>query len=168
MKSTFLTALVAVFLCLNFPVSVTHAEPSDVTNATPVSYSPANIGGSNVIAIARRSIGTNPTGQRLLWCMDFVNLVHDKAGLPTGTRSSSSALGLGERISRIEAQPGDLVWRSRGRRGGHVEFFAGWTDATKTQYRAVTGNTCGPRGRRAVCEVTRSASRMQRVVRVRS
>ena len=73
MISRFLTALVAVSLYVGLALYIdavwedAHGEPADVANTTPVSFSQGSFGGSNVIAIARRSIGTNPGGQRMRW-----------------------------------------------------------------------------------------------------
>lgn len=120
------------------------------------------------VSIAKKYIGKNPTGQRYLWCADFINYVHRKVGVrSTKSRAARSFLQAGKRVSRKSARPGDVVYRARGRSGGHVELFVRWANKNKTKYVAITGNTCGKRGRRYVCQVTRSAKRMQVVVRMR-
>lgn len=117
-------------------------------------------GNQSIVAAARRYIGTNPTGNRYLWCMDFVNKSLDRAGYQsTGLRAARSILSHGRSVRRREARPGDIVFRPR-RRGGHVEIFVRWTDDQRTHYIAITGNSCGPRGRRHVCEIRRPASRI--------
>lgn len=122
-------------------------------------------GSSGTISIAKRYLHKNPTGMRYLWCMKFVNMVEQKAGRRgTGSNHTSSVFAYGSRVSRKSARAGDIVYRKR-RGGGHVEFFVGWANSSKTAYRAITGNSCGKRGHRYVCEVTRSISKMQVVVR---
>lgn len=159
-------------LAILFGVSLARAETRAYETRSHAAGAPLRVaaaakagGGARIVALARADIGRNPTGQRFLWCMDAVNRWVARAGYrPTGSRHSSSALRW-KRVPRAAARPGDVVWRSRGRRGGHVEIFAGWANPARTAYRAVTGNSCGPRGARRVCEITRPASRMQRVVR---
>ena len=135
-----------------------------------VMYSPADAAistdGSDLVAVAKRDIGKNPTGNRFLWCMDAINRWLKKIGHePTGSRAARSILKHGKRVRKSNAKPGDIVFWSRRRGGGHVEVFAGWANDAKTRYHAVTGNSCGPRGRRYVCEVTRRASKIGTIIR---
>ncbi|MCB1476659.1 MAG: hypothetical protein H6883_07285 [Rhodobiaceae bacterium] len=119
------------------------------------------------VAIARSYIGKNPTGHAYLWCARFLNVVEKKAGRPgTGSAHSSSFLKYGQRVSRSAARPGDIVYRPR-RGGGHVELFVRWADQGRTRYVAISGNSCGKRGKRYVCEVTRTVSGAHRFVRPR-
>lgn len=110
---------------------------------------------ADALAIARRHLGGNPTGQRSLWCADFVNLVERKAGRPgTGSRLARSYLGYGRPVRLAEARPGDIVILSRGRRGGHVGYFVARAGSA---IRLVSGNACAPR---RVCETTFPAGRI--------
>jgi uncharacterized protein (TIGR02594 family) len=66
-----------------------HAAAAAVGSVTSAigSYS------SGLVSVARQYLGTNPTGQRSLWCMDFVNLVARQVGYRgTHSRAASSAL----------------------------------------------------------------------------
>ena len=146
-------------------ISVTGALSDDSLPVTQNSSS-AGSGRSSIVTIARRDIGRNPTGNRYLWCMDAVNRWMDKAGYQTtGSRAARSILNHGQRIRRANLRPGDIVFKPR-RGGGHVEVFVRWADNEKTEYIAITGNSCGKRGQRYVCEVPRPASRIRAAVRV--
>ena len=151
----------ALFFCV--PVK---AERIDVVSQSSASSFEASAPASSIVAIARRDIGRNPTGNRYLWCMDAVNRWMDKAGYQTtGSRAARSILNHGQRIRRANLRPGDIVFKPR-RGGGHVEVFVRWADNEKTEYIAITGNSCGKRGQRYVCEVPRPASRIRAAVRV--
>jgi len=82
--------------------------------------------GTQTLAIARRYLGGNPTGQRSKWCADFMNLVEQKAGREgSGSRAARSYLAYGKKVSK--PQVGDIVVLSR-TGGGHVGYFMGWKD----------------------------------------
>lgn len=82
-------------------------------------------GGSNVVAEARRYIGSgNPTGRSSLWCARFINMVLERSGHKgTGSDMARSFAGYGQRISG--PQVGAIAVMSRGRRGGHVGIVSG-------------------------------------------
>lgn len=115
-------------------------------------------GRADTLAIARRHLGTNPTGRRSLWCADFLNLVERQAGRPgTGSRLARAYLGYGRPVRLAEARPGDIVILSRGRRdgrGGHVGYLVSRSGGT---VRLVSGNACRPR---RVCESNFPAGRI--------
>lgn len=91
--------------------------------------------GTQTLAIARRYIGGNPTGQSSRWCADFMNLVEKKAGRDgAGSRMAKSYLAYGKKISK--PQVGDIVVLSRSG-GGHVGYFMGWKDG---QVELLSGN----------------------------
>lgn len=139
------------------------ATASSSMSAT-TAYAPTG-GSSRLVSVANSYVGRNPTGRSMLWCMTFVRMAMDKAGYKTiNSNHSSAAFKYGPKVSRSQARPGDLVYHAR-RGGGHVEIFAGWANAEKTKYTAITGNSCGPRGKRYVCKITRPVSRMQAVIR---
>ncbi|MCB1475878.1 MAG: C40 family peptidase [Rhodobiaceae bacterium] len=120
---------------------------------------------SRLVSVASNYIGGNPTGRSTLWCMAFVKLAMEKAGYKTvNSLHSSAAFKYGPKVSKSSARPGDLIYRHR-KGGGHVEIFAGWANAEKTKYVAISGNSCGPHGKRHVCRVTRPISMMQAVIR---
>lgn len=77
-------------------------------------------GGSSAVAVARRYLGSNPTGRSRLWCAYFMNLVERKLGRPgTGSGMARSYASYGRRVSN--PRPGDIaVLRRRG--GGHVGY----------------------------------------------
>ncbi|MBQ8104493.1 MAG: TIGR02594 family protein [Afipia sp.] len=82
-------------------------------------------GGSNIVAEARRYIGSgNPTGRSGLWCARFMNMVLERSGHKgTGSDMARSFAGYGQRISG--PQVGAIAVMSRGRRGGHVGIVSG-------------------------------------------
>ena len=82
-------------------------------------------GGSNIVAEARRYIGSgNPTGRSSLWCARFMNMVLERSGHKgTGSDMARSFAGYGQRISG--PQVGAIAVMSRGRRGGHVGIVSG-------------------------------------------
>lgn len=143
------------------------AEPSDLVPARATEQSAQRSAGhSRIVAIARADIGRNPTGMRYLWCQAVVNRWVAKAGyLPTGSNHTSSALRW-QRVQRSAVRPGDVAYRPR-RGGGHTEIFVRWADSGRTRYVAITGNSCGKRGQRYVCEVTRPVTKAHRFVRPR-
>jgi uncharacterized protein (TIGR02594 family) len=80
-------------------------------------------GGSDLVAEARRWIGTNPTGWAHVWCGRFMNFVLER----TGRRGSGSNLAVsfahyGRRISG--PQVGAIAVMGR-RGGGHVGVVSG-------------------------------------------
>ena len=80
--------------------------------------------GSNVVAEARRWIGTNPTGRSRLWCAHFMNFVLKRAGHSgTGSGLARSFASYGTRVSGPKV--GAIAVMSRGRRGGHVGVVSG-------------------------------------------
>lgn len=145
------------------------AEPSDLVppsapSSTVASGAVGTGSPGRIVAAARADIGRNPTGMRHLWCHAAVNRWVQKAGYrPTGSNHTSSALKW-QRVSRSAVRPGDVAYRPR-RGGGHTEIFVRWADSGRTRYVAITGNSCGKRGARYVCEVTRPVTSAHRFVR---
>lgn len=83
--------------------------------------------GSNVVAEARRWIGTNPTGRARLWCAHFMNFVLERTGRSgTGSGLARSFARYGTRVSGPKV--GAIAVMSRGRRGGHVGVVSGISD----------------------------------------
>jgi uncharacterized protein (TIGR02594 family) len=91
---------------------------------TQASVSPAiGFGSSNVVAEARRYIGSNPTGRGRLWCARFMNMVLQHAGLHgTGSDMARSFASYGQRVSG--PQIGAIAVMGR-RGGGHVGVVSG-------------------------------------------
>lgn len=120
---------------------------------TSTSQGFGGFGGSNVVAEARRYIGSgNPTGRASLWCARFMNMVLERSGHKgTGSDMARSFAGYGQRISG--PQVGAIAVMSRGRRGGHVGIVSG-IDA-KGNPIVISGN----HGHR-VAEVTYSRGRV--------
>jgi hypothetical protein len=80
------------------------SERSRAQIRADASVSPAaGFGGSsssNVVAEARRYIGSNPTGRGRLWCARFMNMVLQHSGLHgTGSDMARSFAGYGQRVS---------------------------------------------------------------------
>jgi uncharacterized protein (TIGR02594 family) len=79
---------------------------------------------ADVVAEARRWIGTNPTGRRSLWCARFMNQVLKHTGHDgTGSDLARSFARYGHRIPGPRV--GAIAVMSRGRRGGHVGVVSG-------------------------------------------
>ena len=92
---------------------------------TSTSQGFGGFGGSNIVAEARRYIGSwNPTSRASLWCARFMNMVLEKSGHKgTGSDMARSFASYGQRISG--PQVGAIAVMSRGRRGGHVGVVSG-------------------------------------------
>ena len=95
------------------------------TVETSTSQGFGGFGGSNIVAEARRYIGSgNPTGRASLWCARFMNMVLERSGHKgTGSDMARSFASYGQRISG--PQVGAIAVMSRGRRGGHVGIVSG-------------------------------------------
>lgn len=92
---------------------------------TSTSQGFGGFGGSNVVAEARRYIGSgNPTGRASLWCARFMNMVLQHTGhRGTGSDMANSFARYGTRVSG--PQVGAIAVMSRGRSGGHVGIITG-------------------------------------------
>jgi uncharacterized protein (TIGR02594 family) len=98
--------------------------------------------GRDVVALAERYIGTNPTTMRRLWCANFVGLMEKKVGRAgTGSNMARSYDQYGKKISRGEVRRGDIAVMSRGKRGGHVGYFVEWAPNGKAVI--ISGNSRG-------------------------
>jgi len=96
------------------------------SNSSSISSSSGGFGWSNsdVVAEARRYLGTNPTGRGQLWCARFMNFVLQHTGHHgTGSDMARSFANYGRRVSG--PQVGAIAVMSRGRRGGHVGVVSG-------------------------------------------
>jgi uncharacterized protein (TIGR02594 family) len=97
----------------------------------------SDVGGTGVVAEARRYIGTNPTGRSSLWCATFMNMVLERSGhRSSGSNMARSFASYGTRVSR--PQVGAIAVMSRGKRGGHVGVVSG-IDA-KGNVTVISGN----------------------------
>jgi len=80
--------------------------------------------GSDVVAEARRWIGTNPTDRTSLWCARFMNFVLERTGhRGTGSDMARSFASYGHRVSG--PQVGAIAVLTRGANGGHVGVVSG-------------------------------------------
>jgi uncharacterized protein (TIGR02594 family) len=84
----------------------------------------SGFGSSNIVAEARRFIGTgNPTSRATLWCARFMNMVlRDLGYRGTGSDAASSFASYGQRVSG--PQVGAIAVMSR-HGGGHVGVVSG-------------------------------------------
>jgi uncharacterized protein (TIGR02594 family) len=78
---------------------------------------------SNVVAEARRYLGTNPTNRRSLWCGAFMDMVLKRTGHRGGGNLARGYARYGTRISG--PQVGAIAVMTRGRGGGHVGVVSG-------------------------------------------
>lgn len=80
--------------------------------------------GSDVVAEARRWIGTNPTDRNSLWCARFMNFVLERTGYRgTGSDAARSFASYGRRV--FGPQVGAIAVMTRGSNGGHVGVVSG-------------------------------------------
>lgn len=107
---------------------VTRLQPADGGKIAPgeayaFSSASGGFGGSDVVAEARRFIGTNPTGRRSLWCGRFMNFVLEHTGRHgTGSDMARSFASYGQRVSG--PQVGAIAVMAR-HGGGHVGVVSG-------------------------------------------
>lgn len=94
------------------------------TAATSFISNNSGFGSSDIVAEARRYIGTgNPTGRSTLWCARFMNMVLQRSGHKgTGSDMARSFSSYGQRVSG--PQVGAIAVMSR-RGGGHVGVVSG-------------------------------------------
>ena len=77
-----------------------------------------------LVAEARKYMGTNPTARSRLWCATFMNLVLAKLGYAgTNSDAARSFAYYGKRIS--EPRVGAIAVLTRGKNGGHVGVVSG-------------------------------------------
>jgi uncharacterized protein (TIGR02594 family) len=96
--------------------------------------------GANVLSVAERYLGTNPTKMRRLWCANFVGMIEKKVGRAgSGSNFARSYASYGKKVAK--PQPGDIAVMARGKRGGHVGYFVGWAPNGKAIL--ISGNSRG-------------------------
>jgi uncharacterized protein (TIGR02594 family) len=81
-----------------------------------------SIGGSDLVAEARRYLGGNPTGRNSLWCGAFMDMVLKKTGHKGGGNLARGYASYGHRVSG--PQVGAIAVMGR-RGGGHVGVVSG-------------------------------------------
>lgn len=79
---------------------------------------------NELVAEARRWIGTNPTGRSRLWCATFMNFVLERTGRSgTGSDLARSFASYGQVV--YGPQVGAIAVMTRGKNGGHVGVVSG-------------------------------------------
>jgi uncharacterized protein (TIGR02594 family) len=139
-----LTAMALVFCAVATP---SHAHPL-VPGLAPAAQKTAPArkevhrrAGGDVVALAERYVGTNPTEMRRLWCANFVGLMEKKVGRAgTGSNMARSYDSYGRAIKRSEVRRGDIAVMKR-RGGGHVGYFVEWAPNGKAVL--ISGNSRG-------------------------
>jgi uncharacterized protein (TIGR02594 family) len=102
------------------------ASANIISAGSPVASANSSFGSSNIVSVARRYIGGNPTGRSSLWCARFMNFVLQRSGLHgTNSDMASSFAHYGHRISG--PQVGAIAVMGR-RGGGHVGVVSGIDD----------------------------------------
>lgn len=117
----------------------------------------AGLFSSDLVAEARRHIGTNPTGRASLWCGAFMDFVLKRTGHKGGGNLASGYARYGKRISG--PQVGAIAVMGR-RGGGHVGVVTG-LDPNGNPI-VISGNTWNrtSRGKHTVLEQVYSRSRV--------
>ncbi|MHA7133474.1 C40 family peptidase [Oerskovia turbata] len=102
--------------------AVTAATTATTEKAASVAV-PASASGSAIVSIASRYVGvpylsggSTPDG---FDCSGFTQYVFAQAGISL-PRTSSAQGSVGTKVSRADAQPGDLIWSP-----GHISIYAG-------------------------------------------
>lgn len=113
---------------------------------------------AKALKVARRYLGTNPTGWQRLWCAQFVGLIEKKIGRAgTGSALAKSYAKYGRPVPLSQARPGDIVVTAR-KGGGHVGYLVEKKGKT---VRLISGNSGGRGpGRRVVAEGDYPVSRI--------
>jgi uncharacterized protein (TIGR02594 family) len=103
---------------------VADANASFASSSTPGGTTMSGgFGSSDVVAEARRYIGSNPTGRGSLWCARFMNMVLTRSGHHgTGSDMASSFASYGQRVSGPQIGAIAVIGR---RGGGHVGVVSG-------------------------------------------
>ena len=98
------------------------ASTAATTESTSVAV-PASASGSAIVSIASRYVGvpyvyggTSPDG---FDCSGFTQYVFAQVGISL-PRQSGAQGSMGTKVSRADAQPGDLIWTP-----GHISIYAG-------------------------------------------
>lgn len=110
------------------------------------------------VEIAKRHLGTNPTGWKRLWCAKWLNMIEQKAGRKgTGSNLAKSFASYGRKVSLSQARPGDIGVVGR-KGGGHVFYVL---EVKGRKIVAISGNSGGRGpGRRVVSIGSYDASRL--------
>jgi uncharacterized protein (TIGR02594 family) len=100
------------------------AKPATAKPAKIFATSFAGTSNPHWISVARQYKGTNPTGQKSLWCADFMNFVLARSGLEgTSSRAAGSFASYGQRLSGPKV--GAIAVIARGKSAGHVGIVTG-------------------------------------------
>jgi uncharacterized protein (TIGR02594 family) len=101
---------------------VSRRARKEATQASASTSILPSIGGSDVVAEARRYLGGNPTGRKSLWCGAFMDMVLKKTGHKGGGNLARAYANYGRRVSG--PQVGAIAVMTRGG-GGHVGVVSG-------------------------------------------
>src|SRR5262249_12368769 len=106
-------------------------------------------GSSEVVAEAKRWIGTNPTGWDHVWCARFMNFVLKRTGHPeTGSNAAASFATYGRRVWL--PQVGAIAVMKRGKNGGHVGVISGFDNSGNPIIISGNHNRCAGHSTRCV------------------
>ena len=104
--------------------SVVRPQATRVASLEPTVAAGGSGSSSNLVAEARRWVGTNPTGRSSLWCGHFMNFVLSRTGHRVhNSNLARSFASYGRHVSG--PQVGAIAVMSRGAYGGHVGIVTG-------------------------------------------
>jgi peptidoglycan DL-endopeptidase CwlO len=105
-------------------ISAIYLGTSTATRSWDTTGLRVKAGTPKVVSVAKRYVGkpyrSGASGPSAFDCSGFTKYVYAKAGVKKLPRSSSAQHNVGNRVSRKNAKPGDLIWSP-----GHVAIYLG-------------------------------------------
>ena len=99
-----------------------HARRRIARAAPAASFATGGFSSNELVAEARKYIGTNPTHRRSLWCGAFMDMVLKRTGHKGGGNLASAYSHYGHRVAGPRVGAIAVMWR---RGGGHVGIVTG-------------------------------------------
>ena len=120
-RNAFCFLTISTLIAMILTAGTQTAFASKISKKNPVSSERT----SDIVAEAKRWMGTNPTGMDRVWCARFMNFVLKRAGHPgTGSDAAASFANYGQRLWWPKV--GAIAVMTRGKNGGHVGVVSGF------------------------------------------